>query len=230
MSEETKTPSGPTIRVAGLLAEYDTPAAAMHAAEAVRDAGYTKWDVYSPFPVHGMDPAMGLKPTPVGWISLSGGITGGSLALLMQWWMNSYDYPLNIGGKPAFAIQAFIPVIFELTILLTAFATIGGMLGLNRLPQLYHWAFGSKKFERVTDDRFFIGIEVEDPKFNAAKTKSLLEKTHPISLEEISETLDEASGAFKENVGLTVEALAGISSPFKDKKRAEGKPSDTEKE
>lgn len=215
MSDETKSTTQTVMRTAGLLAEYDSPAAVMHAAEAVRDAGYTKWDVYTPFPVHGMDGAMGLKPTPIGWISLVGGITGGSLALLMQWWMNGYDYPLNIAGKPPFAIQAFIPVIFELTILLTAFATIGGMLGLNRLPQLYHWAFGSKKFERVTNDRFFIGIETEDPKFNADKTRDLLEKTHPISLENVDEEIELSKSTLKENVGLTVEAVVGISSPFK---------------
>lgn len=217
MSDESNPTPQPVTRVAGLLAQYDSPASVMHAAEAVRDAGYTKWDVHTPFPVHGMDGAMGLKPTPVGWISLCGGITGGSLAILMQWYMNGYDYPLNIGGKPAFTIQAFVPVTFELTILLTAFATLFGMLGLNRLPQLYHWAFGSKTFERVTDDRFYITIEVEDPKYNAEKTKALLEKTHPLSLEAVEETVEAGGSALKDNVGLTVEAIAGISSPFKDK-------------
>jgi hypothetical protein len=206
--------AGPRRRAAGLLAEYDTPAAAYHAAEKVRDAGYTKWDVHTPFPVHGMDHAMGLKPTPIGWISFTGGLTGGSLALLMQWWMNGHDYPLNIGGKPPFAPQAFVPVTFELTILLTAFATLFGMLGLNRLPQLYHWAFNSKRFERVTDDRFFVSVEALDPKFDAARTRALLESTRPLSLEAIDEIVGLGSGALREGAGQTFEALTGVTAPF----------------
>lgn len=210
--------AAPTTRVAGLLAEYDTPAAAMHAAEQIRDAGYTKWDVNTPFPVHGMDGAMGLKPTPLGWLSFMGGLTGGSLGLLMQWWMNGVDYRLNIAGKPAFALQTSVPVAYELTILLTAFATLFGMLGLNRLPQLYHWAFHSKKFERVTDDRFFISIDAEDPKFSLDLTRTLLDKTHPLSVEAISESTSEFDSALRENVGTTIEAMTGISSPLaKDK-------------
>lgn len=214
MSETTSQPST-TVRVAGVLAEYEGPAEVMHAAEKVRDAGYSKWDVHTPFPVHGMDGAMGLKPTPLGFISFLGGITGGTLALLMQWWMNGIDYPLNIGGKPPFAVQASVPVTFELTILLTAFGTLFGMLGLNRLPQWYHWVFNSRKFERATDDRFFISIDAEDQKFDLEKTKALLEKTHPLGLEVIQEIDESASGKLRENVGLTIEALAGISSPLK---------------
>ena len=210
-------------RAAGYLAEYDTPKAVMHAAEKVRDAGYSKWDVHTPFPVHGMDGAMGLRPTPMGFISLVGGITGGSLALLMQWWMNGYDYPINIGGKPAFAVQAFVPVTFELTILLTAFATLFGMLGLNQLPTFYHWVFGGKRFGRATDDRFFVSIAAEDPKFGEESTKKLLEATHPSSLELVEEEVDVVTRGGRETAGLVVEAIAGISSPFKDKTKVPAK-------
>lgn len=215
MSHDNENETKATVtRVAGYLAEYTTPAAVMHAAEKIRDAGYSKWDVNTPFPIHGMDAAMGIKPTPLGWISFCGGLTGGSLGMLMEWWMNAVDYPLNIGGKPAFAPPAFVPVSYELTILLTAFATIFGMLGLNRLPQLYHWAFYSKRFERATDDRFFITIEAEDPKFNSEKTRKDLEDTHPHGIEEISETFATGGGGLRENIGLTIEAIAGISSPL----------------
>lgn len=212
----------PKLRTAGLLAEYETPGQVMHAAEAVRDAGYEKWDVHTPFPVHGMDGAMGLKPTPLGWISFGGGMTGGSLAVLMQWWMGGVDYPLNIGGKPAFALHSSIPIIFELTILLTAFGTLFGMLGLNRLPQLYHWVFGSEQFKRVTDDRFFISIEVEDKKYD--KARAVLEKTHPISIEEVEEEMDELSTeGLRDNASMTFEALTGVSSPLdKGKKKKSG--------
>jgi hypothetical protein len=202
----------PEKRVAGLLAEYDSPGAVMYAAEVMRDAGYTRWDVHTPFPVHGMDRAMGLKPTPLGWFSFLGGLTGGSLGLLMQWWMNGIDYPLNIGGKPAFTMPSSVPVAYELTILLTAFATLFGMFGLNRLPQLYHWAFHSKRFKRVTDDRFFITVEAEDPKFSPEKTGELLEKTHPTSVEIIHEIFESASSG--DGASLAFEALTGISSPL----------------
>jgi hypothetical protein len=224
---DPKNPPGvvePKRRAAGLLAEYDTPAAAYHAAEKVRDAGYTKWDVHTPFPVHGMDHAMGLKPTPVGWISFAGGLTGGSLALLMQWWMNGHDYPLTIGGKPPFALQAAVPVTFELTILLTAFATLFGMLGLNRLPQLYHWAFNSRRFERATDDRFFISIEAVDPKFDAARTRALLESTKPVGLEAIDEVIGDQGAGLREGAEQTFEALTGVTAPFgRDKGGPESK-------
>lgn len=208
--EENKTES--TSRVAGLLAEYDSPGAVMHAAETIRDAGYTKWDVNTPFPVHGMDGAMGLKPTPLGWISFCGGITGGSLGWLMQWWMNGVDYQINIAGKPAFTMQTSVPVAYELTILLTAFATLFGMFGLNRLPQLYHWAFHSKRFERVTDDRFFITIDAEDPKFDTDKTGALLEKTHPAHVEIVSEVTERKAEG--DAGSIVFEALTGISSPL----------------
>ena len=103
---------------------------------------------------------------------------------------------------------------YELTILLTAFATLGGMLGLNRLPQLYHWAFHSKRFHRVTDDRFFITIDAEDPKFNLDLTRGLLDKTHPLSVETVSEVVDAHDTKLRENMGTTIEAPAGISSPL----------------
>jgi hypothetical protein len=223
MSDETPITKKVEHRAAGYLAEYDTPAAVLHAAEKVRDAGYSNWDVHTPFPIHGMDGAMGLRATPLGFISLCGGITGGSLALLMQWWMNGYDYPINIAGKPAFAVQAFVPVTFELTILLTAFATLFGMLGLNQLPTFYHWVFGGKRFGRATDDRFFISIAAEDPKFDEESTKKLLDKTHPISLEKVDEEIEVVGRSGRETAGLVVEAIAGISSPFKDEKKSEHK-------
>lgn len=211
-THEQDTNKKSTSRVAGLLAEYTTPGEAMHAAELIRDAGYTRWDVNTPFPVHGMDAAMGLKATPLGWISLCGGLTGGSLGLLMQWWMNGIDYPLNIAGKPAFALQTSVPVAYELTILLTAFATLFGMFGLNRLPQLYHWAFHSKRFERVTDDRFFITIDADDPKFSVDTTGALLEKTHPAHVEVVTEVLEATRGS--DAASLVFEAMTGISSPL----------------
>lgn len=159
----------------GIIAEFDTPAAAMHAAEKVRDAGFRKWDVFSPFPVHGMDNAMGLKNSKVGWFSFCGGATGFFSGMLMIWWMNAWDYPILIGGKPMFSPFGAFPPSYELTILLGAFGAIGGMLFLNRLPRLHHPLLKHKRFALATHDKFFIVIETADPKYSETETRKLLE-------------------------------------------------------
>src|SRR4051794_9191750 len=100
----------------GLVAEFDTPAATMHAAEMIRDSGFTRWDVFTPYPVHGMDDAMGMKSSKVGWYSFIGGVTGYTTGMIMIWWMNAYDYPIVIGGKPMFSPMAAFPPSYELTI------------------------------------------------------------------------------------------------------------------
>lgn len=169
------------------LAEYETTADVMHAAEKVRDAGYEKWDVHTPFPVHGMDRAMGLRDSSVGWIVLVMGLTGCLSGFLLLWWTNGIDYPLIIGGKPGFSIPAMIPVMFELTILLSAFGAVFGMFGLNQLPKHHHPVFYSARFERCTDDRFFISIEASDSAFDLESTRELLEGTHPAHIELIQE-------------------------------------------
>ena len=168
-----------------LLAEFDTTADILHAASQVRDAGYRNWDVFTPFPVHGMDEAMGLRKSPVGWFTFIGGMTGFTCGMLMIWWMNAYDYPIMVGGKPLFSPIFAFPVSYELTILLGAFGSLGGMLILNRLPRLHHPLFNSERFNRVTNDRFFIAIEAKDPKFNDLETRKLLESVGSRHIEEV---------------------------------------------
>jgi len=160
----------------GLLAEYDSASALYAACEGVRDAGYSKWDAHTPFPVHGLERAMGLKPSPVPWIVLGAALTGSSLAFLLQWWVSVKASPLIIAGKPLNSWPAFIPVTFELGVLLGSFGAVFGMLAINQLPQLYHSLFRSERFERVTDDRFFISIEADDPRYEHDRTVALLEK------------------------------------------------------
>jgi hypothetical protein len=158
-----------------LVAEFETPAAALHAAERVRDAGYTRWDVFTPYPVHGMDQAMGLKNSRVGWFSFLGGVTGYTTGMLMIWWMNALDYPIMIGGKPMFSPFAAFPPSYELTILLGAFGALFGMLFLNRLPRLHHPLLKNRRFARgATHDRFYLVIECSDPKYAEAETRQLL--------------------------------------------------------
>lgn len=160
----------------GLVATFETAAAVYHAAEQVRDAGYKNWDVITPCPIHGMDKAMGVKRSIVPRISLAGGITGFTTGMSMIWFMNQYDYPLVVGGKPYFSPMFAFPVSYELTILFTAFATIIGMFIVNGLPMHYHPVLKSPKILRGLDDQFLIVIEARDPRFNLANTKALLEK------------------------------------------------------
>jgi len=169
----------------GLLAEFENAADALHGAAMVRDAGYTRWDVFTPFPVHGMDDAMGLPRSKVGWFTFCGGVTGFTLGMLMIWWMNAYDYPLIVGGKPLFSPIPAFPVAYELTILLSAFGSLGGMLVLNRLPRLHHPLFNSERFKNVTHDGFFIAIETADPKSSEEETRKLLARAHSKHIEEV---------------------------------------------
>ena len=171
----------------GLLAEYDSAASLYAACERVRDAGYAAWDAYSPFPVHGLEKAMGLRASLVPYIVCVMGFTGAALGFLLQYWTSAVDYPLIISAKPFNSYQAFVPVTFECGILIGAFGAVFGMFGLNRLPQLYHSLFNSKRFERVTDDKFFIAIETRDPRFDPEKTRALLESTGATAIEEVED-------------------------------------------
>ncbi len=160
----------------GLIATFETTPDLYHAAEQVRDAGYRHWDCITPFPVHGLDKAMGVKRSIVPRISLAGGITGFFTGMTMIWWTGGVDYKLIVGGKPLFSPMFAFPVSYELTILFTAFATIIGMFVLNGLPRHYHPVLKYDHIRRGMDDTFFIVIESRDPRFNLANTKALLEK------------------------------------------------------
>ncbi len=191
MPDATLTPSpappAPTATTSpyGLLAEFDTTAATIHAAAMVRDAGYQRWDVFTPFPVHGMDEAMGLRRSKVGWFTFFGGLAGFCGGMLMIWYMDAYDYPTIVGGKPLFSPIFAFPVAYELTILLGAFGALLSMLFLNRLPRLHHPLFNSDRFTRVTHDKFFIVIETSDPQFSEPATRRLLEDAGSKHIEEV---------------------------------------------
>ncbi|MCA9192968.1 MAG: DUF3341 domain-containing protein [Planctomycetales bacterium] len=171
----------------GWMAEYTDENQLLDACRQVRDSGYTRTDAYSPFPVHGIEDALGIKPTGLPWFSLCAGATGTCVALLMQWWMNAVDYPYIISGKPYASWPAFIPVTFELTVLFAAFTTVFAMLGLNGLPKLSNPLFNNPKFDRSTDDRFFLWVDSNDKYFNSEKVKGLLESTSPVEVSEVKE-------------------------------------------
>lgn len=163
-------------RAGGLLAEFESPRALLHACELVREAGFSRWDAHSPFPVHGLDRAMGLRPSRLPWIALVLALCGTAGAMGLQGWISAVDYPLIISGKPYFSWQAFVPVTFEVTILLGSAGAMLGMLGLNRLPKHHDWRFESERFERVTDDAFFISIDRADPRFHRGDAERLLRR------------------------------------------------------
>ncbi len=170
-----------------MLAEFATADGLMEAAAEVRDKGFKLWDCHTPYPVHGLDAAMGVKPTLLPWIVLCGGFLGFSGGLLMQGWMNAIDYPFLISGKPFFSIPASIPVAFEMTILFSAFASFGGMLLLNGLPRLYRPHFRSDRFRRATADRFFISIDGRDRQFDIDSNSRLLQELGASAVEVIEE-------------------------------------------
>jgi hypothetical protein len=172
------TPRGEERKLWGLLAEFRTPHDLVRAAARVRDAGYTKWDAHTPFPVHGLDDAMGIKTTRLPFFVLAAGIVGALSGLLMQWWMNAVDYPLIISGKPFNSLPADIPVTFELTVLLASLTAFIGMLVLNALPRFNHPLFRIGAFRRATTDGFFLAIEATDPRFDRAATERLLVAEH----------------------------------------------------
>jgi hypothetical protein len=179
-----------------MMAEFDTPAAITEAAKKTCAAGYRWWDTCTPFPVHGLDKAMGIKPTILPILVFFGGLTGCIMGFLLQWFTNavSFDmwalvsvrgYDYAISGKPLISAPAWIPVIFELTILLSALGTAGWMLLLNGLPMLYHPLFKKDRFARVTNDRFFLVIESRDPRFRRDETERFLASLSPLSIETV---------------------------------------------
>lgn len=197
-THEAPTAEGSKKELYGIIAEFKDMDTLMPAVRKCRDDGYSKWDVHTPFPVHGMDEEMGLKRTKLPYYVLVGGLIGMSAGITLTvytmagpintWlWVNLEAYPYLISGKPYNSFAAYIPPIFELTILFSAFTAVFAMLGLNGLPMLFHPLFKSRNFRRVTSDRFFICIEARDPKFDPETTYNYLRDLGPESLEVIEE-------------------------------------------
>ncbi len=158
----------------GLLAHFATPEKLLHACAKVRDAGFSAWDAHTPFPIHGLERAMGLKRSRVSAFCMVLGLSGAALGMLMQWWVATQAYPLVISGKPFFSWPAFVPVTFECGVLGGAFGAVLGFLLQARLPQHHHALFNSDRFAQVTDDGFFISVEASDPHFDAQETARFL--------------------------------------------------------
>jgi hypothetical protein len=160
--------------VFGVLARFRGPAELLAGVGQLRAAGYRRLDAYAPFPVHGLDSALGLGRSKVPLFALAGGLIGLAFAQWIQWYQSAVVYPLVIGGKPLNSVEAFVPITFETTVLYAAFGAIGGMLILNGLPRWYHAVFRGRSFARVTNDGFFLTVEARDPKFDRRETPALL--------------------------------------------------------
>jgi hypothetical protein len=172
-----RTPSGN--KVYGMGAEYPSASALFEAAKQVRDAGFKKWDVHSPFPIHGMDEAMGLGKSWLSAFVCAGGITGLLTAAVLEFGPSSLLYPLIVHGKPRnfFTVPAFFPIMFELTILFSAFSAFFAMLIMNGLPRWYHPVFNWQRFSRATNDGFFLVIEARDQRFTELEAREILEQS-----------------------------------------------------
>ncbi len=170
----------------GIIASFPDTPSFFHAAEKVRDAGYKKWDTYSSFPVHGMPAAQGQPRSKVPVFTFCGGLFGFTLGTFIVWYMNAFDYPLIIRGQPFFSPVFPFPIMYELTILLSAFGTLGGMFIMNLLPQHYNSLFNSEKFLEVSGDRLVIAIEARDAKYDPEATRRFLEEIGGTDIEEVS--------------------------------------------
>jgi hypothetical protein len=166
----------------GLMAEFVEPHDLLHAAEAAHAAGYRRMDAYSPLPIEGLSAALGFRDTRLPLLVLAGGIIGGLVGYGLQYWVHVIEYPYNIGGRPDHSWPAFIPVTFEMTILVASLTAVLGMLGLNGLPMPYHPAFNVPEFNLASQDRFFLCIEARDPSFQRERTQQFLESLHPVKV------------------------------------------------
>ncbi len=157
-------------KIQGMIAEFDNPEELLNAAKKLREAGFKNFDCHSPFPIHGMDEAMGLKRSPLGWMVGIMALTGAGLGMLLQWWTSTVAYRLVIAGKPFFSYQAFVPVTFGFAVLFGAFTSFFGMLSLNKIPRLHHPVFYSDHFAKFSDDGFFVSLLATDPIFQEKET------------------------------------------------------------
>jgi len=188
----TREPNGQARELVGYIGLFDDPTTLVKAAEKVRDQGWKKWDCHTPYPVHGLDEAMGLKESPIPYICLAGGFAGAALAMFTQWWMSAVDYPVRIGGKPLFSWPAFVPITFEFFVLFAALATFGAVIVFCKLGRWHSPLHDSGVMQEVTSHRFGLVLSSEDPQFKSeASARALLEGTDCKDIRPLIERLEE---------------------------------------
>ena len=200
MAEENTTEEN--TKLIGLLAQFDDPDSLMEACDQCRQSGFTKMDAYTPFPLHGIDAALGIKRSILPFIVLCVGITGLFIGLGLQFFVNSnaFDelspfkgYGFFIGGKPIFSVPANIPVTFEIIVLSSAFATFLGMWGLNKLPMFSNPLHRISRFKRATNDKFFLVIDSVDAKFDRSATEAKMTSWGAVAIEEVHQDLSDTT-------------------------------------
>jgi hypothetical protein len=159
----------------GLLAEFDTATDLLRATRRAYTEGYRTMDAYSPFPIEGLVEALGVRRSPIPLIGLAGGVVGALTGLGLQYWIHVVALPINVGGRPLDSWPSFVPVVFELTVLFAALSMLAGVFVLNGLPEPYHAVFNIAAFARASRDRFYLGIEACDPRFDVERTRAFLE-------------------------------------------------------
>jgi ActD protein len=169
----------------GLMAEFEDVNDAIVAAQRASAEGYRKMDAYAPFPVEELSEAVGFQRNGVALVCLVGGLLGCTGAFILQWWINTISYPVNIGGRPFNSWPSFIIVTFEMTILFSGLSAVFGMLALNGLPMPYHPVFNVPQFDRASKDRFFLIIFSSDKNYDPTRTRQFLEEQNPISVAEV---------------------------------------------
>jgi len=174
----------------GVMAEFDSPRELVAASRAAREAGFTKMDGYSPFPIHEMDEALGIKRTILPYLIFAAGILGGVGGFGLQYYTHAIDYPLNVGGRPFLSIPSFIPITFECIVLAAALTAVVGMIILNGLPQPYHPVFNAPRFALASRDKFFLAIESSDPKFDHDETTQFLQDLNAREVFDVTEDED----------------------------------------
>ena len=183
----------PRTPIYGLMAEFDTPEAVLHATRRARQDGYTHMDAYTPYPVEGVAEELGLRRTRVPFVVLMAGLVGMTAGFFMQYQSMVHDYPYNAGGRPYNSWPAFIPITFEMMVLVAALAALLGMLLLNGLPRPHHPVFNVARFDRASQDRFFLCIEATDPKFDRQATRDFLAGLAPRDVMEVPHDTEEVA-------------------------------------
>ena len=163
----------------GLMAEFATPQQLLDATRRASHEGYRHMDAYTPYPVEGLAEELGMRGSRVPFVVLVAGLVGAAAGFFMQYWAMAVDYPFNVGGRPPNSWPAFIPITFEVMVLVASFAALFGMLFLNGLPEPYHPVFNVPRFDRASQDRFFLCIEATDPRFDRHTTRAFLETLNP---------------------------------------------------
>jgi hypothetical protein len=163
----------------GLLAEFTDPDELLAQTKKTYQSGYRHIDTYTPFPVHGLGEAMGIKHNLVPYVVGLGALLGGLGGFFLQFWTSVMVYPLNIGGRPLNSWPAFMVITFETAVLGAGILGVVGMLALNKLPQPYHPVFRVPEFIKASNDRFFLCIMNSDPMFDPEKTRAFLEGMNP---------------------------------------------------